>query len=200
MRIWTDEMLKFLKNKCHMKNPKESAVLVNKKFKTKITEKQVVFARQRYKIHSNAPSGFKKGYTPWNKGKSYCAGGNSVRTQFKKGNRPHNTMPIGAERTDKENYLYVKVKEPDVWECKHRIIYEKHFGKIPDNSVVIFADQNKRNFDPDNLILVTRAELARMNKNGWIYEEPELTKTGAVIAKLSTEIGKQRHGRTNQNK
>lgn len=49
---------------------------------------------------------------------------------------------------------------------------------------VIFADQNKRNFDIDNLILVTNSEALIMNKNKLIYEDPNLTNTGSIIAKL----------------
>ncbi len=49
---------------------------------------------------------------------------------------------------------------------------------------VIFADKNKRNFNLDNLILVADSEALIMNTNKLIYEEAELTKTGALIAKI----------------
>lgn len=49
---------------------------------------------------------------------------------------------------------------------------------------VIFADKNKRNFNIDNLILVADSEALIMNTNKLIYEEAELTKTGALIAKI----------------
>jgi K+ transporter len=49
---------------------------------------------------------------------------------------------------------------------------------------VIFADKNKRNFNLDNLILVADSEALIMNTNKLIYEEAELTKSGALIAKI----------------
>lgn len=55
---------------------------------------------------------------------------------------------------------------------------------------VIFADKNKRNFDPDNLILVTDSESLIMNTNKLIYEDAELTKTGSLIAKVIDKTNK----------
>jgi len=49
---------------------------------------------------------------------------------------------------------------------------------------VIFADKNKNNFRPENLILVSDSEALIMNKNKLIYEDPKLTNTGSIIAKL----------------
>lgn len=49
---------------------------------------------------------------------------------------------------------------------------------------VIFADKNKRNFKPENLILVTNTEALIMNTNKLIYEEAELTKSGVLVAKI----------------
>lgn len=55
---------------------------------------------------------------------------------------------------------------------------------------VIFADRNKRNFDLDNLILVTDSEALIMNTNKLIYEDAELTKTGSLIAKVIDKTNK----------
>lgn len=58
---------------------------------------------------------------------------------------------------------------------------------------VIFADGNKRNFNIDNLILVTNSEALIMNKNKLIYEDVELTKTGSLIAKVIDKTNKLKH-------
>lgn len=55
---------------------------------------------------------------------------------------------------------------------------------------VIFADRNKRNFDLDNLILVTDSEALIMNTNKLIYEDAELTKTGTLVAKVIDKTNK----------
>lgn len=70
------------------------------------------------------------------------------------------------------------------WVLKHRLIYEQIHGKIPENHKIVFADCNKRNFDPDNLILVSYAEELIMNQRKLIGKDPDLTKTGVVIAKV----------------
>lgn len=56
---------------------------------------------------------------------------------------------------------------------------------------VIFADQDKRNFDINNLILVTNSEALIMNKNKLIYENSQLTNTGSIIAKLIDKTNKK---------
>ena len=58
---------------------------------------------------------------------------------------------------------------------------------------VIFADGNKRNFDIDNLILVSDSEALIMNANKLRYENKELTKTGALIAKVIDKTNKITH-------
>lgn len=55
---------------------------------------------------------------------------------------------------------------------------------------VIFADQDKRNFDIDNLILVTDSEALIMNTNKLIYKDAELTKTASIVAKIIDKTNK----------
>lgn len=92
-------------------------------------------------------------------------------------------LPVGSERESK-GYIMVKVSEPNVWIEKHRHIYESMYGNIPTGYKVIFADKNTRNFEPDNLILVSDAEALIMNTKKLIYEDATLTKSGAIIAKI----------------
>lgn len=98
---------------------------------------------------------------------------------------------VGSERENK-GYIYVKVKEPNVWIEKHRLIYESIYGNIPTGCKVIFADKNKRNFDPKNLILVSDSEALIMNTQKLIYEEAELTRSGVLIAKIIDRTNKLR--------
>ena len=100
-------------------------------------------------------------------------------------------LPVGSERENK-GYIYVKVKEPNVWIEKHRLIYESMYGNIPTGCKVIFADKNKRNFDPKNLILVSDSEALIMNTRKLIYEEAELTRSGVLIAKIIDRTNKLR--------
>lgn len=99
-------------------------------------------------------------------------------------------LPVGSERTDKKGYLIIKVAEPNIWIEKHRYIYESMYGKIPTGYKVIFADKNIRNFELDNLILVSNAEALIMNTKKLIFEHSTLTKSGALIAKIIDRTNK----------
>lgn len=98
-------------------------------------------------------------------------------------------LPIGSERESK-GYIMVKVAEPNKWIEKHRYIYESMYGNIPTGHKVIFADKNTRNFNPDNLILVSDSEALIMNTKKLIYEDSTLTKSGVLIVKIIDRTNK----------
>ena len=118
------------------------------------------------------------------------------KTSFKKGHKPWNKKEVGSERTDVEGYILVKVDEPSVWKLKHRIMYEKyHNVKLTQDDVIIFADQNKSNLEKDNLILITKNQLLKMNQDKLIFNDKELTKTGVNIAKLIIKTKEKMEGK-----
>jgi hypothetical protein len=59
---------------------------------------------------------------------------------------------------------------------------------------VIFADGNNRNFDINNLVLVTNGELAVMNRFELCRKNPEATKTGLILAKMIMKTAKLKRG------
>lgn len=99
-------------------------------------------------------------------------------------------LPVGSERKDKKGYVLIKIAEPNKWIEKHRYIYESMYGNIPTGHKVIFADGNKENFDIDNLVLVSDSEALIMNTKKLKYDDAELTKTGALIAKIIDKVNK----------
>lgn len=108
---------------------------------------------------------FTKGSTPWNKGVSHPSTGRTKETQFKKGNRPHNYNPIGTTRFSKDGYLEMKITDPNKWAFVHRLEYEKHFGSVPENSIVVFKNGDKTDISKENLEAITRNEaICRMHK------------------------------------
>ncbi len=163
---------------------KQMAKLMNEKFGLQLTERQINAYRKNHHLSSGLTGYYPKGNVPWNKGKHYQAGGRCAETQFKKGNIPYNHKPVGTERVSRDGYIEVKIREPNKWRGKHVVIWESLHGPRPKGYKIIFADGNRRNFDPENLLLVSSAELVRMNQNGWIFDDAELTKTGAAVAKL----------------
>jgi len=128
---------------------------------------------------------FKKGQESWNKGTTGYMKSNV--TSFKKGNIPKNYKPIGSETIDnKDGYTKVKIDDPNVWELKHRLIWEERFGEIPKNHAVIFVDGNKSNFDLTNLALVHRRELLYFNR--WGKYPHDILETQKLIYKLKNII------------
>jgi len=117
--------------------------------------------------------------------------------------------PIGAEKIDGHGYTLVKVSHHGKrtnWKYKHRLIWEKANGPIPEGYRVIFLDRNRSNFSLDNLALATKAETAYMNRNGLFFDDSERTRTGLAIARLNNSIhkkliqhlGKEGHERFNR--
>lgn len=109
---------------------------------------------------------FKAGMVPWNKGKPHPAGRN--RANFKPGNRPQTWRPIGSERIDADGLSWVKVSDTGRrardWKSEHVAVWEWfHARKLPRGQLVIFADRDRNNFAPDNLLAVTRAVNMRRN-------------------------------------
>ncbi len=164
--------------------------LVNATFGTDYTEKQVKQVKQRNHISSGLDGRFKPGTTPPNKGKKgYCAPG-CEKGWFQKGHEPNNHLPVGSEVMRTDGYLQVKIAEPNVWKLKHILVWEAANGPVPKGSAILFLDGNHENTSLENLMLITRAELARLNQNGLIRNDAELTKSGVLVARLISEIGK----------
>lgn len=199
MKKYNQEHLDFLKSNCKGKTCKEIAKMFSKKFFL-VTAKQISNLKKRYKIISfgKGVTKFEKGHIPFNKGLKGVNGYSNTR--FKKGQKPHNTLPLGTERITKDGYIEVKIKEPNKWKLKQRIIWEEHYGKIPKNHIVIFSDKNISNFNIDNLLLVSRNELLCMNKHGLISEDKDLTKAGNITAKIKIKINEILKNDSNNNK
>ena len=107
---------------------------------------------------------FRKGHKTWNKGLHIDNGGKV--SQFTMGHRPQTWRPVGSERTDRDGILWRKVRDTrsrSDWKAVHVIAWEAANGPLPPGKFVIFADGDHGNFDPPNLIAVTRAENMRRN-------------------------------------
>ena len=140
---------------------------------------------------------FEKGNIPANKGKTMTPEQykKCKATMFKKGNIPFNRREIGSERYNERDGILIKVQDGHLqnnWMPKSRYIYEQAHGKIPEGHKVIFADGNNRNLDLDNLVLVSSAEELIMNRNKLFKKNAELTKTGALIAKVINSKNKKK--------
>lgn len=110
---------------------------------------------------------FKKGMTPWNKGREFNPGGRSHETRFKPGQKPHTWNPIGHERVTKDGYRERKMTDTGTtrhdYVGLHILLWREFNGEVPDGCAIVFRDGNKQNITIGNLECVTRAELMRRN-------------------------------------
>lgn len=135
---------------------------------------------------------FKKGSIPINKGTKGLMKAN--KTSFGPGNRPTQTKKIGSIsiRKDKNGnlYMHIKIAEPNRWQTLQAYIWEHKYGKIPKNYCVIFKDKNTLNTRLDNLMLVSRAELVRLNQK-YAHIDKSLKETALQIIKINDEVRKK---------
>lgn len=187
---YDEKQIEYLKNISKNRFVKDITVLFNAKFDTELSEGQIKGCLDRNNIRTGVNTRFTKGHVAFNKGKKWDeymqkeSQEKSRKTTFKKGNTISYVRELFTERIDKDGYTYIKIEQPNKWVLKHRWVYEKEYGKIPENYNLIFADGNRRNFDLRNLVLVSDAELCIINKNNLMKEDAELTKTGVLIAKI----------------
>ncbi|MBO9456836.1 HNH endonuclease [Paracoccus sp. R12_1] len=141
---------------------------------------------------------------PENKGKSMPFHPNSAATRFKKGNRPHNSRGPGHERIDgKDGYVVMIIEEPNPWSGaatrpvhKHRYLWEKANGPVPEGHALKCLDGDKTNTDPSNWEPVPRGMLPRLNGrwNGLKFDDApaEVKPTLMAIARLDNQAREAR--------
>jgi hypothetical protein len=191
---YTDEQVAFLQRHPTMKRSR-LARLFNEHFGTALTEDQIKGKCGRLGLKTGRSGCFKPGHIPYNTGTKGLKTGSS--TSFKPGMMPHNWCPVGTEVIEpKDGYTKVKIAEPKTWKHKHVLIWEQKNGPLPQGSCVIFADGDRQNFEPDNLVAVERRELLYLNRKALIQSDKDLTKTAVNIAKVAVRtyelIKKQR--------
>ena len=188
MRKWKKEEIQFLEEVAFGKRHCEIAELFNNKFGENISISQLRGVLKRYKIKTGFTGRFEKGRTPWNKETKGIMKSN--KTSFKKGRLPHNYLPVGTRKL-KDGYIFVKTGHPKEWKLEHRMIWEKRYGKVPKGCVLIFKDGNCLNTNLDNLMLISRRELAVMNHiNLRVDKNSESTETKVKIAQMLMAIKK----------
>ena len=123
----------------------------------------------------------------------------SRATQFKSGNLPHNTKPIGYERLSRDGYIEVKVKmRPSNPKCndnfvpKHKLVWEAANGPVPEDCVITFKDGNKQNIALENLACITRGQNAIMNQAHIRCDNPEAFDACLAMADIKSAVSKRK--------
>lgn len=189
---YPEEIQKYILDNYKGVGHKDMADQLNSLFGTKYNQVNIKSYYANHKLDSGLKGRFQKGHVPANKGQRGICYEGCKPTQFKSGQMPHNYRPIGSERINVDGYTEVKIADPKKWKAKHVIVWEEANGPVPKNHVIIFADGNKRNFDLNNLLMLSRQQLVRMNQNHLIQPNAELTKTGVIIANIGIKIGERK--------
>lgn len=200
-------MYEYIRDNSWGVSSKEMAERCNEKFGTNWTQTGMKQFRQRHGIKSGVTGWYQKGHPPGNKGKKLEE---VVRdpervaeirerikaTQFKKGERPYNEMPVGSIVVNTDGYKMRKKQMEgsmwDRWEFLHRAVWEEHNGPIPEGMFIIFKDRNKLNCSIENLALISRAENAIMNTMKLRSDDPDLTTAGIGVARLRATVIEKR--------
>lgn len=192
--IW-DFILKSYKGIGHQ----EMVDMIYARFGVKYKISQIAAFYKNHNLNSGLTGRFSKGHTPANKGKKgYCAPG-CEKSWFQSGHIPINHQPVGSERVDRDGYTMIKTAEPNVWQLKHKLIWENTNGKVPTGHIVIFLDGDKRNFDIANLALISQAENAVINHAGLRSISSSLTQVGINVAKIKLAIAKRSKSKNKHN-
>ena len=185
---YTPEQLAFIEANCTLER-KALTEAVNAKFCTTLKVDHIKSLCTRKGWKTGRTGCFEKGLRPWNTGTKGVVKPNSGN--FQKGQVAWNHQPVGHERIcSKDGYVHVKTAEPNVFELKHRWIWEQHHGKIPDNHVLVFKNMNKQDCQLENLMLISRAELVRLNQSYRKLATPETNETCVLMAKIKDKTHK----------
>ena len=204
-RKYSAEHVEYIATNITGRSFKELTAMFNERFGMDLRVSAMISLSDRHDLHNGRdarfnkgyePTQFKKGHVPFNKGKKGIGGWEP--TQFKKWNKPANWVPIGSERVNGDGYVDIKIADGKLqknWKGKHILVWEDANGPVPKGHAVIFGDGNRRNFELDNLILVSRKQLVRLNQHNLIQNDAELTRTGIIIADIYNKIGGRKKGK-----
>ncbi|MFD1439055.1 HNH endonuclease [Acinetobacter sp. ANC 4282] len=184
---YTEEMLMFLRQ--HKETPRaELACKFNEKFGCKLSIDSVKAKCLRMGLKTGRTGCFSPGQKSWNDGLKGYMGANA--TSFKKGQKGWNAKPVGFERITKDGYIEVKTAEPNVFELKHRVVWCEVNKEIPKGHALVFKNTLRTDCRIENLMLITRAELARLNQSYIKHSTPETHESCILMAKIKDKTHK----------
>jgi HNH endonuclease len=146
--------------------------------------------------------GFEKGKPPMNKGKKMPFNAANAATRFKKGQRPVNKYDIGHEMVDVYGYVQVCIDQPNPWTGaatrmvhKHRWLWERAHGPVPEGHRLKCLDGNRKNCDPSNWEALPLGMAPRLNGihgRGYDAAPAELKPVIMATAKLAHQAKARR--------
>lgn len=171
--------------------PSEMTKTLNEKFGTEYRRGQIKSYYKNNKLNSGLTGRFEKGNVPPNKGRKGWYPPGCEKGWFPKG---HVSIqyPVGTERLRSDGYVWVKIAEPNKWDVKQRVVWEKHNGTIPDGAVITFLDGDRTNADLSNLAMITNEVNLQLQRNNLRFDDADLTRAGIALATMKTVVCKKK--------
>ena len=188
---FNEEEKQFLKDTIPGRSYSEIREAFFAKFKRHLNSNTLMSFISRNNVYTGRTGQFQKGQESPYKGKPRPSHWKKPMVGVKNGIEYQMYMPIGSTRKTKEGYIEVKLTDSHRWKLLHRAVWESANGPVPNNHVVIFADGNKSNVSIENLMLVSRGELAVLNKFKLLGKSAEITKVGLLVARLRIVMRKR---------
>lgn len=142
---------------------------------------------------------FLPGHVPANKGlrRPGWAPGRMAATQFKPGNAPHTTLPVGSYRIDKQGNLQRKIgtaqgNNSKRWRGVHELVWVAAHGPVPPKHICVFKPGMRtavlEEITLDRVECITLAE--NMRRNSYHNRYPKeiglaIQARGALIRKIN---------------
>jgi hypothetical protein len=198
-KLYPQEVEEYIKSHFKGTGPKAMAEEVNRIYGTSYTHCQMKGYYGRNKLDSGVTGYIQKGNVPFNKGMKMPPHvyEKAKHTMFKKGQVPHNTVPVGTEVVTDDGYIKVKTAEPNKWRFKHRLVWQQYRGEIPKGMVICFKDGNPLNTDIGNLAMLDRREHLEMTRRGYRSENPGITEAGIYTLRLENKCRELRKEKGN---
>lgn len=150
--------------------------------------------------HGSRAHRFKKGLVPANKGlrRPGWAPGDMSVTQFKRGQSPHNTQPIGSYRIDKDGTLQRKISNAtgnasQRWRSEHELAWIAAHGPVPSKHIVVFKKGQRTNvlaeITLDKIECISFAE--NMRRNSCHNHGPEVAQLIQLRGAITRQINQR---------
>jgi hypothetical protein len=182
---YTPEQIAWLKDNRPKLAGKDLAGQFNRRFGVSINLSALLAFCKRKGFAAGRDGRFTTGHDAWNKGLTGLH--LSPATEFKPRRLPHNWLPVGSWRLNKDGYRELKTAEPKTWRPVHVLIWEQRHGPVVKGMCIIFRDGDKNNLAIDNLAQVSRSELARLNKNGYGKLHPDIKPVFLTLTRLEVK-------------
>ena len=108
--------------------------------------------------------------------------------EYKSHNNAGISYPIGTEYVKPDGMIIVKVKH-NQWKDKQRYVYEQYYNvELRSDEFVIFLDNDRTNFDIDNLKVVSKRVASYLANQDLKSNYKDITNLGITTAELMIKV------------